>query len=286
MSKIRGNSLILARLTMPLKGNICIQRGAFFVKTLFFAQKHSTLMYWQVFITCLITSSLIVECNCWLCCLLLSCFDVHVGSTIVYFQCIILADLVCSSWAVHHDRGGFIDCDCLAHMYVADPLCIAIFIVLVVHKCKVLELVCWWICNAICVCGEALSLLLVGNVNACNSYLHVCNVCVHVCNIGVHVCNIGVSVCDTWLYSLWCEWARRCICVDWVGVQCDCLHALQMCMHVCWCVLICLCTHVHVYGMSGCVCLCGQVCSHHCWHWYCLGFHWILFVFSMGSMDS
>jgi hypothetical protein len=100
-------------------------------------------MYWQVFITCLITSSLVVECNCWLCCLLLSCFDVHVGSTIVYFQCIILADVVCSSWAVHHDRGGFIDCDCLAHMYVADPLCIAIFIVLVVHKCKVLELVCW-----------------------------------------------------------------------------------------------------------------------------------------------
>ena len=38
MSKIRGNSLILARLTMPLKGNICIQRGAFFVKSLFFAQ--------------------------------------------------------------------------------------------------------------------------------------------------------------------------------------------------------------------------------------------------------
>ena len=288
MSKIRGNSLILARLTMPLKGNICIQRGAFFVKSLFFAQKHSTLMYWQVFITCLITSSLIVECDCWLCCLLISCFDVHVGSTIVYFQCIILADVVCSNWAVHHDRGGFIDCDCLPHMYVAGPLCIATFIVLVVHKCKVLELVCWWVCNAICVCGEALSLLLVGNVNACNSYLHVCNVCVHVCNIGVHVCNIGVSVCDTWLYSLWCgcEWARMCICVDWIGVQCDCLHALQMCMHVCWCVLICLCTHVHVYGMSGCVCLCGQVCSHHCWHWYCLGFQWILFVFSMESMDS
>ena len=140
-------------------------------------------------------------------------------------------------------------------MYVADPLCIAIFIVLVVHKCKVIELVCWWVCNAICVCGEALSLLLVGNVNACNSYLHVCNVCVHVCNIGVHVCNIGVSVCDTWLYSLWCEWARRCICVDWVCVQCDCLHALQMCMNVCWCVLICLCTHVHVCGMSVCVCV-------------------------------
>ena len=51
-------------------------------------------------------------------------------------------------------------------------------------------------------CGEALSLLLVGNVNACNSCMYVCNVCVHVCNIGVHVCNIGVSVCDTWLYSL------------------------------------------------------------------------------------
>jgi hypothetical protein len=64
MSKRRGNSLMLARLTMPLEGNICIQRGAFFVKTVFFAEKHSTLMYWQVFITCLITSSLVVECNC------------------------------------------------------------------------------------------------------------------------------------------------------------------------------------------------------------------------------
>ena len=39
MSKRRGNSLMLARLTMPLEGNICIQRGAFFCENRVFCRE-------------------------------------------------------------------------------------------------------------------------------------------------------------------------------------------------------------------------------------------------------
>ena len=41
MSKRRGNSLMLARLTMPLEGNICIQRGAFFCENRVFLQRNT-----------------------------------------------------------------------------------------------------------------------------------------------------------------------------------------------------------------------------------------------------